>query len=53
VHLGVSVDEVVEKTGFPLVIEERAETRSPTAQELRLLRERLDPTGVAAREPLG
>lgn len=54
VHPGVSVDEVVEKTGFALAIEEPvAETRSPTAQELRLLRERLDPTGVAAREPLG
>jgi acyl CoA:acetate/3-ketoacid CoA transferase beta subunit len=53
VHPGVTLDEVVEKTGFPLVIEEPAVTRSPTAEELRLLRERLDPAGVAAREPLG
>ena len=46
VHPGVSVDEVVEKTGFALVIEAPvAETRSPTPEELRLLRERLDPDG--------
>ena len=54
VHPGVGVDEVVEKTGFALVIEEPvAETRSPTQAELRLLRERLDPSGIAARELLG
>jgi acyl CoA:acetate/3-ketoacid CoA transferase beta subunit len=54
VHPGVAVAEVVEKTGFDLAIEAPvAETRSPTPEELRLLRERLDPTGVAAREPLG
>jgi acyl CoA:acetate/3-ketoacid CoA transferase beta subunit len=54
VHPGVSADEVREKTGFPLVIAESVpETRAPTGEELRLLRERLDPGGVAAREPLG
>ncbi len=54
VHPGVAVAEVVEKTAFELVIDERvAETRAPSESELRLLRERLDPTGVAARELLG
>jgi acyl CoA:acetate/3-ketoacid CoA transferase beta subunit len=53
-HPGVSVDEVVEKTGFALVIEAPvATTRAPTDAELRLLRERLDPQGLAARELLG
>jgi acyl CoA:acetate/3-ketoacid CoA transferase beta subunit len=53
-HPGVSVGEVVEKTGFPLVIEKPvAQTRAPTDAELRILRERLDPTGLAARELLG
>jgi len=54
VHPGVEVAEVVEKTSFELVIETPvATTRTPTPDELRLLRERLDPTGVAARELLG
>jgi acyl CoA:acetate/3-ketoacid CoA transferase beta subunit len=53
-HPGVTRDELVEKTGFPLAIGDPvAVTPAPTAEELRLLRERLDPTGVAAREPLG
>ena len=30
-----------------------ATTRAPSESELRLLRERLDPGGMAAREPLG
>lgn len=54
VHPGVEVAEVVEKTGFELVIDGPvATTRTPGESELRLLRERLDPGGVAAREPLG
>ena len=54
VHPGVEVAEVVEKTSFELVIETPvATTRTPTPDELRLLRERLDPTGGAARELLG
>ena len=54
VHPGVSVAEVVEQTAFPLVAEATVpETRRPDEHELRLLRERLDPSGVAAREPLG
>jgi hypothetical protein len=51
VHPGVTVAQVVEATGFPLVIgSDVPETRAPTAGELRLLREVLDPQGLAARE---
>jgi len=51
VHPGVSVDEVVENTGFELVIEgDVPETRLPTAEELVLIREQIDPKGVLARE---
>ena len=50
-HPGVSVDQVVENTGFELVIDgEVPETRLPTAEELTLIRERIDPKGVLARE---
>jgi acyl CoA:acetate/3-ketoacid CoA transferase beta subunit len=54
VHPGVEVSEVVAQTGFALAIEEPvATTRAPSDAELRILRERLDPGGSAAREPLG
>ncbi|MFL6121567.1 CoA-transferase subunit beta [Actinophytocola sp.] len=44
VHPGVTVDEVVERTGFPLVVDDPPETRAPTDDELALL-STLDPTG--------
>ncbi|MCT1476799.1 CoA-transferase [Microbacterium sp. p3-SID336] len=51
VHPGVTVAQVVAATGFPLhVPAEVPETRQPTAEELRLLRERLDPRGLRDRE---
>jgi len=51
VHPGVTVDEVVANTGFELVIEGNVpETRGPTAAELALIREKIDPKGVLARE---
>jgi acyl CoA:acetate/3-ketoacid CoA transferase beta subunit len=51
VHPGVSVDEVVVATGFPLAVaDEVPVTRSPSAEELALIRERLDPTGTRERE---
>lgn len=54
VHPGVTVEEVVQQTGFPLAIEgEVPRTRLPSDAELRCLRERLDPRGVAARELAG
>lgn len=50
-HPGVSVDEIVEATGFVLVIpDDVPETRLPTPEELTLLREVLDPKGLRDRE---
>ncbi len=52
VHPGVSVEEVVEKTGFSLVVPEAVpETRAPTEVELRLLREVIDPEGITRGAP--
>jgi acyl CoA:acetate/3-ketoacid CoA transferase beta subunit len=51
VHPGVEVAEVVAATGFPLVVpDEVPVTRAPTAPELALIRDRLDPTGLRERE---
>jgi len=51
VHPGVSVDEVVANTGFELVIPtDVPDTRAPSAEELRLLREVVDPNGNGKKE---
>jgi len=51
IHPGVSVDDVVKSTGFPLTIPERVEeTRAPTDEELRWIREVIDPTGLGKKE---
>lgn len=51
VHPGVAVDDVVANTGFELVIEgEVPTTRTPDAEELRLLREVVDPRGARDKE---
>jgi hypothetical protein len=50
VHPGVTVEQVQEQTGFPLLADDVAITREPTGEELRLLREVLDPTGVRDKE---
>ncbi|TWF93753.1 CoA-transferase subunit beta [Saccharopolyspora dendranthemae] len=50
VHPGVSVDEVREKTGFELAAGDVAETRSPTDEELSLIRDRIDPKGLRDKE---
>ncbi|GAA2091526.1 CoA-transferase subunit beta [Actinomadura alba] len=51
VHPGVSVADVVGRTGFDLVIDnEVPETRRPTGEELRIIREVLDPGGLRDRE---
>ena len=49
VHPGVTVDEVVEATGFELVVPDDVldETRLPTDEELRLIREVIDPDDTA------
>jgi acyl CoA:acetate/3-ketoacid CoA transferase beta subunit len=51
VHPGVTVDEVVEATGFELVVpDDIAESRVPTDEELAVLDERIDPEGLRHRE---
>ncbi|MFI9803763.1 CoA-transferase subunit beta [Streptomyces sp. NPDC052301] len=51
VHPGVTVRQVVEATGFPLAIpDEVPRTREPTAEELRLIREVVDPKRLRERE---
>jgi acyl CoA:acetate/3-ketoacid CoA transferase beta subunit len=51
VHPGVSVDEVAAATGFELAVPAQvAVTRLPTAAELGLIRNVLDPTGQRDRE---
>jgi acyl CoA:acetate/3-ketoacid CoA transferase beta subunit len=50
-HPGVSVEEVVEATGFGLAMPERVEvSREPTPEELRLIREVIDPRGLRFSE---
>ena len=44
---GVTIEEVVENTGFELIIPDKVETTDPpSAEELRLLREEIDPEGL-------
>ncbi|WP_318207248.1 CoA-transferase subunit beta [Streptomyces sp. SJL17-1] len=51
VHPGVTVDEVRAATGFELVTgEDVPYTREPSAEELRLIREVIDPHGLRNRE---
>ena len=50
-HPGVTVDEIVAATGFELAIPgDVPETRPPTADELQIIRDRLDPAGLRDRE---
>ena len=51
VHPDVTVDQVVEATGFELVVgDEVGQTRLPTDEELRLIREVIDPHGLRKAE---
>ncbi|MBL1111685.1 CoA-transferase [Streptomyces sp. 110] len=51
VHPGVTADQVREATGFPLTVPDAVpHTRMPSAEELRLIREVLDPKGLRDRE---
>lgn len=50
-HPGVSLEQVVEATGFALTVPDDVPfTREPTAAELRLIREVIDPKGLRERE---
>jgi len=54
VHPGVTVDDVVAGTGFELAVDGTVPvTRQPTAAELRLIREVIDPDGVCGGEVAG
>ncbi|MBI4260162.1 MAG: CoA-transferase subunit beta, partial [Actinobacteria bacterium] len=49
-HPGVSVGQVREATGWELTVaDDLAETPPPTDEELRLIREELDPQGIYTR----
>jgi acyl CoA:acetate/3-ketoacid CoA transferase beta subunit len=51
VHPGVTVEEVVAATGFPLAVPDEVPTsRLPTPEELKLIREVIDPDGDRERE---
>jgi acyl CoA:acetate/3-ketoacid CoA transferase beta subunit len=51
VHPGVSIDDVVAATGFDLVVpDDVPESRQPTDEELRLIRDVLDPGGTREKE---
>ncbi|HEY4398034.1 MAG TPA: CoA-transferase, partial [Acidimicrobiia bacterium] len=50
-HPGVTVDEVVAATGFELVIpDDVPESRLPTDEELRLIRDVIDPNDLRSKE---
>jgi acyl CoA:acetate/3-ketoacid CoA transferase beta subunit len=49
-HPGVSVEDVVRQTGFPLHTTDTTPTRTPTDEELQLLRETLDPKSLRDNE---
>lgn len=50
IHPGVTPQEVRSATGFPLDTSDVAVTRLPDAEELRLIREVIDPAGLRRRE---
>jgi acyl CoA:acetate/3-ketoacid CoA transferase beta subunit len=54
IHPGESLERIQAKTGFPVeVAPDCGETEAPTAEEIRLLREVVDPLGVRRLELLG
>jgi acyl CoA:acetate/3-ketoacid CoA transferase beta subunit len=53
-HPGVSLSQIQARTGFELAIaEDLHETALPTDEEIRLLREEIDPLGIRQLEMLG
>ena len=51
VHPGVTVEQVQEATGFPLLVaDDVTETEPPTAEQVRLIREEIDPDGTRKAE---
>jgi hypothetical protein len=51
VHPGVTVPEVQEATGFELLVaDDVTATEAPTAEQVRLIREEIDPDGARKAE---
>ena len=51
VHPGVTIDDIVKSTTFQLEIpQDVPETRAPSADELRMIREVIDPNGMREQE---
>jgi acyl CoA:acetate/3-ketoacid CoA transferase beta subunit len=50
VHPFHSLDDVISQTGFPLDISSVTESRAPTDEELKLIREVFDPSGLRDTE---
>lgn len=51
VHPGIDVERVKAKTGFEIEIEEPVKiTEPPSAEDLKLLRENIDPLGIRKLE---
>jgi glutaconate CoA-transferase subunit B len=50
-HHGITVKQVQEKTGFELLISSKVpETEAPTEEQVRLLREKVDPRAMRKLE---
>jgi len=53
IHPGVNINTIIKKTGFDLIIPSALkETKPPTEEELRLIREEIDPLGIRRLENL-
>lgn len=51
IHPGVTMEEIEKNTGFPIIkAREITTTEPPTAEELRLIREKVDPFGIRRLE---
>jgi len=50
-HPGITVDDVLENTGFDLIVPEKVETTpAPREDELQILRTRIDPQGLLRQQ---
>jgi len=53
IHPGINIETVKNSTGFDLIIPDKIkETKPPTAKEIKLLREKVDPLGIRKLEIL-
>jgi len=53
IHPGINVETIKNSTGFDLIIPDNLkETKPPTVNEIKLLREKVDPLGIRKLEIL-